>query len=121
MKTWEVYKALLENPKKKFRGKKQRGNPARDGIYGLDEKGCLCSIRSKDVYGYVQPRANEEWEEVGEPVPWQEAIQAWIDGETICVECYDSDESPIEMDIDATGDGFYLMKHMLTKGGWYIK
>lgn len=116
MKTWEMYKALLENPKKKFKMVNSTT------VYCLSEKNFLQPEEPRDrnfLATHLPP--DVEWEEVKEPVPWQEAIQAWIDGETICVECYDSHESPIEMDIDATGDAFYLMKHMFTKGKWYIK
>lgn len=118
MKTWEVYKSLTEDRNKKFRRKI-------DGeVYFLDDADRLqpVDLLQPGKSFPIPKKLDEEWEEVKEPVTWQKAIQAWVEGKDIYVECCDEHGSPIEMDICALEDAVYLTKSMLTKGNnWYIK
>lgn len=65
MKLCEAMKKLDENPNKVFKNR-----------YGV--------MTAKDGWASIDGRTTfpmeDVWEEVKQPVPWQEAIQAWIDG-----------------------------------------
>ena len=77
MKTWEMIKELTENPKKKFNN--EYGSTIRhNGSSLVWEDGSIAQLTKQFIEG--------NWEEVKQPVTWQEAIQAWVDGkEVICM------------------------------------
>lgn len=64
-----------------------------------------------------------DWEEVRRSVSWQEAIQAWIEGKTICVQehtleyTYTRDKN---QNLVALEDGLPLHISELKTGTWYI-
>jgi len=79
MKTGEMYSLVLTNPKAKF--KRLNCNV----IYRFSDTGKL--VLDKDANTLAMAlEADEDWELIKEPVPWQKAIQAWIDGKEIYIE-----------------------------------
>ncbi len=82
MKTWEVYKYALENPKARFKKATseliyffKNGEPTFIDKYGT----------TSSSYDLIQLN-DHEWEIVEEPVSWQEAMQAWIEDKNIRIE-----------------------------------
>ncbi len=95
MKLWEVFKALEENPKRVFGyfdgttiHKIYMEDYDGDGEFYYHHK-AKCKDGKPAQYGAAQFSGNFErvsnWHEVKQPVSWQEALQAWIDGKTIKV------------------------------------
>ena len=73
MKLWEVLKALEENPDKKFKSV----NYNQEEIIISMGAGCYdLPFRVLD--------SNRDWQEIKQPVTWQEAIEAWANGKLIC-------------------------------------
>ncbi|SHN77455.1 hypothetical protein [Desulfitobacterium chlororespirans] len=71
LKTWEVYKMALENPKAKF------NRLAHRETFELNEKGQLISILSDTTRtDYACPKINEDWELVREPVDFMTAVNS---------------------------------------------
>lgn len=134
MKTWEIHADI-----QKFRMKKTKfkliysprtirtttnkvvpngsvvkiGSFGSDGntFYDLSFNGVL--IESNNAFA--------EWAEIKEPVTWQEAIQAWIDGKNIY--CILGDETYKYTGHDILGDDycFGIGKDELVLGKWYIE
>jgi len=79
MQTWEMVKKLAENPKLRFKSKKD---------------GSIISLY-KDIMFWdgdlsLVPELNvfEEWELISEPVPVWEAVKAICEGKIIYCECF---------------------------------
>jgi hypothetical protein len=96
MKIWEVMRLLEENPAKVYEARLAR-NPWVARV--LVEKGCykFTGHDGNDGDQIIQPLVEErmtldlDWYEVKQPVPWQEAIQAWADGKKVSYK-YPDDE-----------------------------
>lgn len=77
MKTWEVIQKWNENPDIKFR------NLESGEIWTIGLSGNIVAVNKNGIQlgqRYINKLTiPHEWEEVKEPVTWQEAIQAWID------------------------------------------
>ena len=69
MELWEAMKELGENPNKVFKNRYGVKLTAKNGWASIDGR---TTFPMEDV-----------WEEVKQPVPWQEAIQAWVDGKKV--------------------------------------
>jgi hypothetical protein len=80
MKTWEMVKALTEDPKLKFKSKDGFIASVHDAILRLEYRerySCINgNIRLLDCNGYNA----DEWELVPQFIPFDEAIKAAIDG-----------------------------------------
>ncbi len=119
LKTWEVYKMALENPKAKFK------RLAHKETFELNEKGQLISIFSDAAKtDYACPKIDEEWELVREPVDFMAAIKAYANGKRIRV-VWSSDERiygtkdkayPI---LDNKGEGISVEE--ILDGKWFIE
>lgn len=119
LKTWEVYKLALENPKANF------NRVAHKEIFKLNEKGQLVTIFSDaEKTDYACPRIDEDWELVQEPVDFMTAIKAYAEGKRIRV-VWSSDERiygtkdkayPI---LDNRGEGISVEE--MLDGLWYIE
>lgn len=89
MKTWEMIKALEENPDLKFIS--QDGFIASvnqlNGMFILTNVNNPCSpngnIHLVRVDGSVY--SPDSWELIPQKVTWQEAIQAWLEGKEILI------------------------------------
>lgn len=112
MKTWEMIKELTENPEKKFKNKTNKVIavlPDAD-LYFPDED-----------YNYLS--IDDEWEEVKQPVSWQEALEAWANG--AAVKCEINDGSGFTLFYKGNlypedGDEIALCSEEILKGTWYI-
>ena len=117
MKTWEVYKIALENPKAEFR------QPGSNLIYFFQNG----KPKYRNINGDVDDslnltRLDENWELLPQEVTWQEAIQAWINCKEVYVE-YDGEKytqrASFRLGCFALGqDGFN--KNCFRSGKWYI-
>lgn len=126
MKTWEMIKELTENPNKKFKNKK-------DGYKVQMINGLLVypfynsehELQSSDWFLVADNALEMEWKEVKEPVTWQEAIEAWIDGKTIyCLlngEKFIYERSPLRKSLYDTEWKSSISAAELMNGDWYIE
>lgn len=119
MKTWEMIKEVMENPKKRF-----VCHPHKIEV-GYHDSFLVWFDGLYTKFYIIRP--DEEWTEVKQSVTWQEALEAWSKGKTI--ECIHDDITfiykPIEND---NGDTYFVEKYgdpltlkKLTKGTWYIE
>ena len=76
MKTWEVYKNELEQATQIYIRKVDGVNYCFDKVYGL----LPCNWRGM---GWTTIKVDDDWELVPQEVTWQEAIQAWANGEKV--------------------------------------
>jgi hypothetical protein len=116
VKTWEMIKMLTENPKLKF---KLVGTGIGENTVGITNNKIVwtdISCMPRLVLTFSTLTKNE-WKLIQEPVTWQEAIQAWIDGKTI----YTIDEDGIETELKGVVEEAYFMKIEFTDSKWYIE
>ena len=107
MKLCEAMKKLDENPNKVFKNRYGVKLTAKDGWASIDGR---TTFPMEDV-----------WEEVKQPVTWQEAFQAWIDG------CYIRCEGGGR--VSKFKNGSLLLdnlecppsKWMMKNGTWYVE
>ena len=92
MKTWQIIKALTENPNLKF----ESPIPGHIVMLNPDTKQIQWCINGRFerfvlIYdpGCADNLRDIEWKLVQKPVTWQEAIQAWLDGKGFRVEMPD--------------------------------
>ena len=112
MKLWEVFKALEENPKKVFKDKHSRTIHINDKG-GIQFNG-VNIVRSK-TFGvcYIDPKV--DWQEVKQPVTWQEAFEAWLNGTPVY--CILENGKRVEYDQNIN----FIHAHSLKTGTWYIE
>lgn len=126
MKTLEMFIELATHPEKKYVSKDFGDNI----VASVDNKSsnCIC-FNGKGSSGFVQKNGiailiERNWELFEEPVSWQHAIQAWIDGKTISVKSpYFSGEDgygTIER-INNKSKLEVLFRDDFIKGEWFIK
>lgn len=129
MKTSEMIAMLEENPKLKFtRSKCAFGY---GGSLHL-KKGKLCGENESD-YPFVLDENNkpmDDWELVREPVTWQEAIQAWLDGKDIEIaecagcsafpNCILQEKFTVNIGTDNSHAGFSICRQQFKTAKWYI-
>ena len=100
MKLWEVMKLLEENPTDVYEAKMNESWRVRmtvkDGFGGyyyfevFNSKRLIDQSRGGGAFnGNVA--LSLDWQLVQQPVPWQEAIQAWADGKMVSYSYTDSD------------------------------
>lgn len=111
MKLWEVLKALDENPKKRFKS------------VNYNQEEIIISMGA-DCYDlpFRVIDSDRDWQEVKQPVTWQEAIQAWADGDTVkCV--LGKSESVFfgEKIAFRNQDASVIDKVQIREGTWYIE
>lgn len=126
MKTWEMIKALTENPKLKFN----------NGIHKVK----ISDITNRIVWDYADEKEDPfimfsnapgaidnlhiEWELIPQEVTWQEAIQAWVDGR----EVYFTLNGSVRLYLDDCSHYLRTLaqcrpisKDEILKGKWYIE
>ena len=112
MKLWEVLKALEENPKKRFTSK--FGSMSAE-IFADDLSVNFMHTESLEL----SLDASRDWQEVKQPVTWQEAIEAWANGKLIKYEnehgCLTYSGNTLKDEIGP------LASYQLTTGTWYIE
>lgn len=123
MKTSEMIAMLEKNPALKFRRVDWKHD---DRYVYVDEERKSVRVMSNTPPKYMGELAiyldSEEWELIPQPVPWQEALQAWAEGKSIkCV----ADNAVIYL-----GDSYYavnsafgrgISKNEIGNGTWYIE
>lgn len=138
MKTWEIMQEI-QNKGEEMVGKKYKIVKSNyNGISNI-RKGEIAVIRrfmdflaltTESGGRIIALTGFEEWEEVREPVTWQEAFQAWIDGKNFRIE-YEgkiySQSTNFKLGIQSikvfTGMGWEdgIDKAILKKGKFYIE
>ena len=128
MKLWEVMKALDENPKKVFRSKVtnsrlmfKNGELVWENQFMKIEKFTIYDKRTFVEFDSLIDNTGDIWEEVKQPVTWQEAIEAWVSGKTI--KCtiqgsdyvFDGHKPKLRGQIDT------IDRSQLRDGTWYIE
>ena len=125
MRTWEMIKVLAENPKLQFENGihvVKISDSTKKVVWVQDDGDEDSFIIYSHAPGAVDS-LHIDWELVPQEVTWQEAIQAWIDGKDIRVEC---DGATYEQ-VNSCGLGCYegrnkgLYPRFFKVGKWYIK
>ena len=140
MKLWEVIKELTENPTKKFEAKLSPSGwtlrmsvDTRFSRYFKFEVFCDKELidESSDRGAFNgNVSLDDDWRPVKQPVTWQEAIQAWVDGKKVVWEegtdrrVFDRNKSwPIPKYqshlLDQDGDAVAV--RMVSGGKWYME
>ena len=116
MKLWEVLKELDENPNKRFKSV----NYNQEEIIISMGTGCYdLPFRVLD--------SNRDWQEIKQPVTWQEAIEAWANGKTIkCVHygenyAFEGRSVFLATDEHVEPSNVEPSKKMILDGTWYIE
>ena len=119
MKTWEMMKALQENESKEFKSDNCGGT-----LIAKIDCGLFCTHNNG---GYAQSvfDINRKWEEVKQPVTWQEALEANSKGKRVKVEtnsnrCKGYTKTFANDDLlqDTEWDAMTALE--ITTGTWYI-
>ena len=130
MKLWEVLKALEENPEKVFKGNLSCGFKTlmrvRDGYFDLkifNLSGELIPQEKKGGVFNENLRLSLDWQELKQPVSWQEAIEAWANGKTIGVTQKDIEKRFYEGKDYLLRDqhGYSVSEDEIAEGTWYIE
>ncbi len=113
MQTWEMIKKLSKNPKLKAKSD--------EWIVYIDKRGSFHMLDPNGDEEELNLTIFDEWEIIEEPVSWQEAIQAWLNGKDVyCV----SDDVKInisgENNVLEDVNHLYLTKDDFKNGKWYI-
>ena len=122
MKLWEVMKKLDENPNKRF--KHELGSIigfADNVLQWLEKDGEIIEpfcVRDRRSGTGICHNTGDDWQEVKQPVTWQEAIQAWAEnGKTIRVEFENGNQeqfdSPHKLNTICPDD--------INLGKWYVE
>ena len=124
MKTSEVIEALERNPWKRFECNLFSGFKAlmstRDGYFDLKILNCNGELISQEKKGGAfneNIRVNKDWQEVKQPVTWQEAIEAWANGSSIKCEC----EGGVTFFKPPRQSSACFTAKLITHGTWYIE
>ena len=136
MKQWEVMRLLEENPAKVYEAKMKRDYIARmrvnDGYYRFEifNGGELVGQYRGDGAFNGNARLNLDWHEVKQPVTWQEAIQAWVDGKKVVWEedaerrVFDRNKSlaipPYQSNLPSQDEDAVTVR-MISGGKWYVE
>lgn len=117
MKTWEVIKELMQKPNKVYQQVDKENNRliVQSGEIQWDKGGGRVVLDRWFL--------NREWEEAKQPVPWQEALEAWANG--AAVKCEINDGSGFTLFYKGNlypedGDEIALCSEEILKGTWYI-
>ena len=129
MKLSEVIEALERNPKKRFECSLIGGHKGymytKDDYYRLD-------IHDDDGFLIYQQRGggafndnihiNIDWQEVKQPVTWQEALEAWVNGKrVICKLNEETYAYHISCLLLVDQDANALSDSEIQRGTWYIE
>lgn len=121
MKYSEVIKALEENPKKVFECNlvwRTAKIYARHGWYQLEFYNTEGEKIPENMSGGAfsgNIHINYEWQEMKQPVTWQEAFEEWLNGRTVF--CFLENGKKVEYDQNIN----FIHAHSLKTGTWYIE
>ena len=115
MKTSEMIAMLENDPKLRFTS-------------GGEKSTMEAICRSGNIELYYIPaelkyefRSDRDWQLVREPVTWQEALQAWVDGKTIKCEYPPNDMKLISTTFFPKNLTSTPTREALITGTWYIE
>lgn len=117
MKLWEVMKALEENPEKKFALK------GRNQVIGTTRlaRGVTVAVDDSQFQYVAELEFSDNWEEVKQPVPWQEAIEAWMNEKTVRCEIGEENYIFSRSTDEFKDDLGAVTRIQLYEGTWYIE
>ncbi len=118
MKTWEVFKALEENPKRKFKQDRFTLSVNDRGYFYLNHDKWDHNTSAGGFNGNISKYV--DWEEIKQPVSWQEAIAAWANGKTIRCEYHDETRT-YSKDISEDQNGQMMNRLEIKNGTWHIE
>lgn len=133
MKLWEVLKELEENRDKKYKmvsrfGKIHEIGLDNNGYYAFSSIFDGKNIDDKPSGGFSgNVHRGADWQEVKQPVPWQEAIEAWANWKTIkCVHygenyVFEGRSVFLATDEHVEPSNVEPSKKMILDGTWYIE
>lgn len=113
MKTWEVFKALEENPKRKFKHDRFTLSVNDRGYFYLNHDKWDCNTSAGGFNGNISKYV--DWEEIKQPVPWQEAIAAKLQGKYVFYVC-----DGVRHELLPSNTLNYL-RDAIKNGTWYIE
>lgn len=122
--TWEVIKALSENPKLKFKTDSQGYGYGHEVCLWIDKGGNLVAdeVIKQDHPTTCERWLKATWQLVRTPVTWQEAIQAWA-AEDKGIECECKSCGVGHADsckFNSRNDNYYFCKQGIKSGVWFI-
>lgn len=124
MKLSEVIKAIEENPRRKFKCVEGRNTYTISAsstfnriFYNLHAVNCKGNDISDFPIGGFNGNftLKTDWQEVKQPVTWQEAFEAWLNGKTVF--CFLENGKRVEYDQNIN----FIHAHSLKTGTWYIE
>ena len=141
MKLWEAMKLLEEDPTMKFEYKDDRkkwllytdvGELNGLVFYMLDCWDNNGELMTGTAFGSLRGNltTSNNWQLVREPVTWQEAIEAWVDGKKVVWEedmdrrVFDRNKSwpiPKYQNRLLDQDGYAVTVRMISGGKWYVE
>lgn len=125
MKLWEVLKELEENPEKRF--KSFNRTLGIENVLELSESHLY--LKRTNLHGEELPSDTDsggfngninihaDWQEVKQPVTWQEAIEAWANGKAVKCEC----EGGVTFFKPPRQSSACFTDKLITHGTWYIE
>ena len=120
MKLWEVMKKLDENPNKRF--KHALGSIigfADNVLQWLEKDGEIIEpflVRDRRSGTGICHNTGDDWQEVKQPVTWQEAIQEFAKGKKLIVKLNNQ-----EWTLGALVELTNYLDIAITKGKWYVE
>ena len=119
----DMYNYAKEHPEAKF--KRKCYEHCKILRYRFDKDGNLLAYNEGEKGSWMGeiPKLNEQWELIPQEVPWQEAIQAWVDGKNFRVEMgYVSIRqlAGIKLGGEMSGGGSIDPKYFID-GKWFIE
>ena len=110
MKILDVIKSLTENTSETFEN---------NGWKAHIENGAI--VFDNDKYPIIEINLNDNWQpvrqSVWQPITWQEAIQAWVEGKTVTV----STMFGLGSREVKKSRGSSITEYEITKGTWYVE
>ena len=120
MKLWEVMKKLDENPNKRF--KHELGSIigfADNVLQWLEKDGEIIEpfcVRDRRSGTGICHNTGDDWQEVKQPVPWQEAILKFAKGSKVVVKLNEQ-----EWALWALFEVPEYLDRAITNGEWYVE
>ena len=130
MEYWEVVKELKEDAKKKFEAKlESTGWTVRMSVdtrlsrYFMFEVFNGARLIDQSCNGGAfngNVALDLDWQLVRQPVTWQEAIQAWMEGNRVTVE-YELFGGIVKHGNSPFGENISVNRNELIQGKWYVE
>ncbi|HUX79104.1 MAG TPA: hypothetical protein VMW10_05090 [Alphaproteobacteria bacterium] len=127
MKLNQAIEKLIENPKDVYEVICEDGFrkelSVKDGYFifkRYNSKGELLDRQLSSGGFNDNIKVADDWQKVRQPIPWQEAIQSWMDGKNVVVEVPDG-TGKFCVSFLSQNSTVVLSKNVLATGKWYVK